>query len=96
MERRDSRAIVEDYTQLLRLDELIGAYAAGETVCPYCGKEVFAAEGRDDAFYWRCVDDPIEVAEVAGTSMAMIEHTYGHVTSGARDRLVAALEAAAR
>jgi integrase len=37
----------------------------------------------------------IEVAEVAGTSMAMIEHTYGHVTTGARDRLVAALEAAA-
>jgi hypothetical protein len=57
MERRDSRAIVDDYTKLLRLDELIGAYRAGETICPYCGSEVVAAEGRDDAYYWRCVVD---------------------------------------
>jgi hypothetical protein len=57
MERRDSRAIVDDHNSLLRLDELIGAYAAGETICPYYGGEVVAAEGRDDAYYWRCVAD---------------------------------------
>ena len=57
MERRQSPEIVADYVRVLRLAELIGAYAAGETVCPYCGEEVFAAEGRDEPYYWRCATD---------------------------------------
>lgn len=57
MERRKSKEVVADYLQVLRLAELLAAYEASETTCPYCGKEVVAAEGRDEPFYWRCVED---------------------------------------
>jgi hypothetical protein len=60
MERRRSKAVVEDYQRTLRLEELLGAYEqreAGEGACPFCGGEIVAAEGRDDPFYWRCVED---------------------------------------
>ena len=57
MERRESREIVRDYQSVLRLEELIGSYSAGETTCPYCGSEVVAAEGLNDVYYWRCVID---------------------------------------
>ena len=59
MERRRSRAVVEEYERTLRLEELLGAYEqreAGEGACPFCGGEIIAAEGRDDPFYWRCVE----------------------------------------
>lgn len=57
MERRVSREIVADYARVLRLDDLLAAYRANETLCPYCGREVVAAEGRSEPFYWRCVED---------------------------------------
>lgn len=57
MERRDNCEITSDYTRVLRLDELLSAYRAKETTCPYCGGEVVAAEGRDEPFYWRCIED---------------------------------------
>lgn len=60
MERRRSRAVVEDYEKTLRLPELLAAYdahEAGEATCPYCETgEIVASEGRDDPFYWRCVN----------------------------------------
>jgi hypothetical protein len=57
MERRASREIVADYARVLRLDDLLAAYRAEETRCPYCGSEVVAAEGPNEPFYWRCVED---------------------------------------
>lgn len=57
MERRRSRAVVEDYERTLRLADLLAAYDAQETVCPFCGSEVVAAEGKNEPFYWRCVED---------------------------------------
>jgi hypothetical protein len=60
MERRRSKAVVEDYQRTLKLEELLGAYdqrEAGDGACPFCGGEIVAAEGRDDPFYWRCVED---------------------------------------
>lgn len=57
MERRASREIVADYARVLRLDDLLAAYRAQETLCPYCGREVVAAEGPNEPFYWRCVED---------------------------------------
>jgi hypothetical protein len=57
MERRDSRDITADYARVLRLDDLLGAYRADEAECPYCGSEVVAAEGPNEPFYWRCVED---------------------------------------
>lgn len=60
MERRRSKVVVEDYERTLRLEELVGAYQqreAGDGACPFCGAEIVAAEGRDDPFYWRCVED---------------------------------------
>jgi len=60
MERRRSKAVVDDYQRTLRLEELLGAYElreAGEGACPFCSGEIVAAEGRDDPFYWRCVED---------------------------------------
>lgn len=57
MERRTSREIVADYGRVLRLDDMLTAYRADETDCPYCGGEVVAAEGPNEPFYWRCVED---------------------------------------
>jgi len=57
MERRDSREIVDEYARTLRLDDLLGPYSKNETTCPYCSREVVAAEGADEPFYWRCVGD---------------------------------------
>jgi predicted nucleic acid-binding Zn-ribbon protein len=57
MERRVSREIVADYARVLRLGDLLSAYRANETDCPYCGGEVVAAEGPNEPFYWRCVED---------------------------------------
>jgi hypothetical protein len=57
MERRDSREIVADYARVLRLNDLLDPYRGDETHCPYCGGEVVAAEGPNEPFYWRCVED---------------------------------------
>ncbi len=55
MERRVSRAVVDDYARILRLDALIAAHQGTAPVCPICGSEVVAAEARGgDPFYWRC------------------------------------------
>ncbi|PYJ92449.1 MAG: hypothetical protein DME62_12730 [Verrucomicrobia bacterium] len=57
MERRRSREVVKDFVSALRLKELIGAYEAGDDTCPICGREIMPAEGADDPFYWRCVEE---------------------------------------
>jgi hypothetical protein len=57
MERRASREILADYARVLRLDDLLAAYRADQTRCPYCGGEVVASEGANEPFYWRCVED---------------------------------------
>jgi hypothetical protein len=55
MERRVSRAVVEDYARILRLDALLAAHEANEDRCPVCGGELVAAEARGgNPFYWRC------------------------------------------
>jgi AAA domain/PLD-like domain len=56
MERRVSRAVVDDYARVLRLEALLAAHEAREDRCPVCGAEVVAAESRNgDPFYWRCL-----------------------------------------
>jgi hypothetical protein len=59
MERRVSRAVVDDYARILRLDALLAAHPGEPPSCPICGSELVAAEARGgDPFYWRCaVDD---------------------------------------
>lgn len=57
MERRSSKAVVSDYVRTLRLEDLVGEYDSGRPSCPYCGAEVVASEGRDQPFFWRCVED---------------------------------------
>ncbi|MCP4247108.1 MAG: ATP-binding domain-containing protein, partial [bacterium] len=57
MERRFSKAVVADYVRTLRLDDLVGEYDGGPPSCPYCGGEVVASEGRDQPFFWRCVEE---------------------------------------
>jgi hypothetical protein len=57
MERRRSHEVVKDFVSTLRLNELIGAYDAGDDKCPICGREMMPAEGADDPFYWRCVEE---------------------------------------
>ena len=56
MERRRSRKIVEDYAKTLRLDQLLRLHDEHQDECPVCGQEVMAAEGRDEPFYWRCIE----------------------------------------
>jgi hypothetical protein len=56
MERRASRAVVQDFERLLRLDALLHAREANEDRCPVCGGELVGAETRTgDPFYWRCL-----------------------------------------
>jgi AAA domain len=56
MERRVSRAVVDDYARVLGLDLLLAAHEAREDRCPVCGGELVAAEARSgDPFYWRCL-----------------------------------------
>lgn len=57
MERRQSRRVVTEYEQILRLPELVEESDNGTLVCPACGAEVIAAEGADDPYYWRCSND---------------------------------------
>jgi len=47
MERRRSKAVVDDYQRTLKLEELLGAYdqrEAGDGACPFCGGEIVAAD----------------------------------------------------
>lgn len=57
MERRNSHAVFDDYFQVLRVEDLMGSATGPESKCPICGSEMVAAEGLQDPFYWRCVND---------------------------------------
>jgi hypothetical protein len=57
MERRKSKAVLDDYFQILRLQELLSVQGKAESKCPICGSEMIAAEGRDQPYYWRCIND---------------------------------------
>jgi hypothetical protein len=57
MERRASPEVVADYAKTLRLADMLALYEAGQAKCPICGSELMPAEGRQDPFYWRCVQE---------------------------------------
>jgi phosphatidylserine/phosphatidylglycerophosphate/cardiolipin synthase-like enzyme len=57
MERRVSKKVVEEYERTLRLHELLQEYDNGSPVCPICESEVVACEGKDEPYFWRCVQD---------------------------------------
>jgi len=57
MERRKSRAVFDDYFQVLRVEDLVGGATGSESKCPICGSEIIVAEGLKDPFYWRCIND---------------------------------------
>ncbi|MBL7128383.1 MAG: DEAD/DEAH box helicase family protein [Ignavibacteria bacterium] len=57
MERRVSKNVFSDYAKTLRLNDLIEGYNNGVPKCPICTSEIVASEGRDDPFYWRCVNE---------------------------------------
>ena len=56
MERRRSKTVAGDYAKTLRLPELLEQYLDGGAQCPICEGEMIAAEGRDEPYYWRCVE----------------------------------------
>jgi hypothetical protein len=88
MERRDSRQIASDYARVLRLDELLSAYRADETICPYCGHEVVAAEGRDEPFYWPSTTaSPARSAtQCLSTDASSVAPAAGRLSSAGRTR----------
>jgi len=57
MERRISRELVKEYARVLRLEDLLVVYDTGQNECPICGSELVPAEGRDEPFYWRCIEE---------------------------------------
>lgn len=57
MERRGSKAVVQEYEHALRLDELTGEYIDGQPTCPICRGEMVASEGTNTPYFWRCVVD---------------------------------------
>lgn len=87
MERRKSKAVLKDYFQILRLNELLAAHGKPEGKCPICGKEMIAAEGADQPYYWRCVNDecftrgvdqpyPFEGVLSCGNCNSFVEYGY--------------------
>jgi len=54
MARYDNGKVVEDYAGVMRLDEMLALYQAGQAECPVCGSELVPAEGRT-GIYWKCV-----------------------------------------
>lgn len=54
MERRKSKAVFDDYVQVLRLQDLLAVQGKPQSICPLCGSEIMAAEGADEPYYWRC------------------------------------------
>jgi len=57
MERRKSKTVLRDYFQILRLQELLATQGTSESKCPICGAEMVAAEGADEPYYWRCINE---------------------------------------
>ena len=57
MERRHNKKIVADYASTVLLEDLVGEFRDGPPSCPICDSEIVASEGKDDPFYWRCVED---------------------------------------
>jgi superfamily I DNA and/or RNA helicase len=57
MERRVSKEIVGHYAKTIWLEELLCEYEEKTLDCPICKSEVIASEGRDEPFYWRCIND---------------------------------------
>jgi hypothetical protein len=57
MERRKSAAVSADYAHTLRLTELVREFRNGRPVCPICETEMYATEGRNEPYYWRCCEE---------------------------------------
>ncbi len=57
MERRFSKKVFAEYASTLRLNDLIEGYNDGTPRCPICNGEMIACEGRDEPYYWRCVNE---------------------------------------
>jgi superfamily I DNA and/or RNA helicase len=57
MERRFSKKVFTEYAKTLRLNDLIEGYNDGTPRCPICDSIIIACEGRDEPFYWRCVNE---------------------------------------
>jgi hypothetical protein len=66
MERRHSAQVVDDYAKTLRLNDLVGEYRDGAPTCPICRSEIVAREGRDEPYYWRCVEDHCYSRDIDG------------------------------
>ncbi|MDX9974521.1 MAG: hypothetical protein RBU21_16165, partial [FCB group bacterium] len=56
MERRQNSDVLKHYIQILCLDDLLRAKDQTEDRCSVCNSEVVADEGRDQPFYWHCVE----------------------------------------
>ncbi|MDY7094553.1 MAG: AAA domain-containing protein [Acidobacteriota bacterium] len=54
MERRRSPALVGEYLQRLKTEELIAEFEGAGERCPICSSEMIALEGAQDPFYWSC------------------------------------------
>ncbi len=57
MERRVSKRVVKDYANTICLNELVNEFENSRPLCPICNNEMIASEGRDEPFYWRCIED---------------------------------------
>ncbi len=57
MERRVSKIILQEYSKVTRLNILIADFIEESPRCPICGSEMIASEGRNEPFYWTCIND---------------------------------------
>lgn len=87
MERRKSETVLKDYFQTLRLQELLSAHGNPEGKCPICREEMIAAEGADQPYFWRCVNDecfsrsidqpyPFDGVLTCGSCNSAVEYGY--------------------
>jgi len=85
MDRRQNRIVAADYAKTIRLAELVGEYRDGLPRCPICGSQMVASEGRDDPYYWKCLQEDCytrSIDEAPITDQIMCHNCGGQVEFG--------------
>jgi len=57
MERRNNEAVFSEIAKTIRLNDLVGEFTEKPPSCPICDSEIEAREGRQEPFFWQCVQD---------------------------------------
>lgn len=57
MERRKNQDVFNNYAELMKINEFLIRLSGDESICPICGGELILDEGKNDPFYYRCINN---------------------------------------